>query len=636
LAVPNWEDDTSVTLGIGVAPGAGAARLQSDANSGIEQALAREIGDKYEVLHRIGGGGMAEVYLARHRKHRGLFAVKVLSPRLAGDARVVARFLQEARTAAMLSGHPNIVSIVDVGEGNGLYHIIMQHVDGEDLDRYLARCGKLSPAAAIEIVRAVAEALQAAAANGIVHRDIKPRNIRIDQYGRAIVLDFGIAKARDVPGDLTLVTDRLGTPYYMCPEQIRGTSCDQRSDIYSLGIVFYELLAGKVPFRGESYRAVEDGHLNQVAHLPADVDPECARIVTRMIAKDPAARYQTAAELLKDLRDAAAPRGPEGQPSASVSSRVPLGNACCSEGLIVSRDRKEAVVTSKPGQHSSAVTWRRAWLPGALALLLLASLMVVYFARFYHGRDAPSIQPAVALEPAAKPVEKALELPRTLHDRNGDMLLVSGGSFIFGDDGPDSPSPRQQLTLPDFYIDATEVSNAAYQRFCDATGHAAPRSREFRTKPDFPVVNVTLDDAKAFAAWAGKRIPTEQEWEKAARGTDGRVYPWGNQVLPAPATVQPVDSFPERNSSYGALQMAGNVWEWTVTIFPVTQREIQNARDVTHASTVSGEWFSIKGGRFPADSFDFFRCFMRRGYPREWRSQFIGFRCVKNAQDKAL
>src|SRR5947209_18908253 len=296
-----WESDTAVTSGLAGAPERAAGPREAEAQNELQQALAAQIGEKYEVLHKSGGGGMAEVFLARHRKHGGLAAVKALSPRLSGDPQVVARFVQEARTAAKLSGHSNIVSIFDVGEGGGLYYIIMQYVAGEDLDQRLARAGKLPPASVIEVIRSVAEALAAAASSGIVHRDIKPGNIRIDPDGRVIVLDFGIAKARDVPGPLTLDGDRLGTPYYMSPEQIRGAACDQRSDIYSLGIVFYELLTGVRPFRGENYRAIQDAHLHQDVRMPAEVDAECSRIVARMTAKHPAARYQTAAELLEDL-----------------------------------------------------------------------------------------------------------------------------------------------------------------------------------------------------------------------------------------------------------------------------------------------------------------------------------------------
>ncbi len=244
---------------------------------------------------------MAEVYLARHRLHGGLFAVKVLNESLANEPRIVERFLQEARTAATLSGHPNIVSIFDIGEGGGLHYIIMPYIGGEDLRRYLEREGRLPEPEAAFVVAEVAEALVWAASKGIVHRDLKPGNIRLDPSGRVIVLDFGIAKAGDQPLGLTVAGERPGTPYYMSPEQIRGEVCDQRSDLYTLGVIFFELLSGKRPFDGDSYRAIEDGHL--FGAVPAlDTDPGCHAIISRLLQKNPDDRYQSARDLVADLR----------------------------------------------------------------------------------------------------------------------------------------------------------------------------------------------------------------------------------------------------------------------------------------------------------------------------------------------
>jgi serine/threonine protein kinase len=166
---------------------------------------------------------------------------------LAQEERIVARFVQEARTAATLSGHPNIVPIFDIGEQNGLYFLIMQYVEGEDLSKHLKRRRKLTPKEAAKIVCQVADALVWASGKGVVHRDLKPSNLYLDQNDRVMVLDFGISKAADVPSPLTFATERLGTTYYMSPEQIRGENCDVRSDLYSLGVVFFELLSGRKP-----------------------------------------------------------------------------------------------------------------------------------------------------------------------------------------------------------------------------------------------------------------------------------------------------------------------------------------------------------------------------------------------------
>ncbi len=211
------------------------------------------------------------------------------------------------------------------------------------------------------------------------------------------------------------------------------------------------------------------------------------------------------------------------------------------------------------------------------------------------------------------------------------MLLVPAGKFIFGDDDEQSPNKRQQVDLPAFYIDATEVSNAQYTRFVTAARHAAPDSENFKTNPTLPVVGVNLDDAKSYCSWAGRRVPTEQEWEKAARGVDGRIYPWGNPPLPSPGKLVPVDSYPERQSPYKALNMSGNASEWTVSEFPVTDREMDDMRKNTGRAEVSRNWCNVKGGSFLLEKDLFSRVYMRRGWPANQASPMIGFRCVKDA-----
>jgi eukaryotic-like serine/threonine-protein kinase len=574
----------------------------------ILDALSAEIGDKYEVLRWIGGGGMAEVYLVRHRKHQGLAAVKVLSPKLVDDPRTVERFMQEAQTAATLSGHPNIVPIFDVGQGHDLNYLIMQYVAGEDLRTYIEREVRIPARDAVNIVSQVANALVFAASKGIVHRDLKPANIRLDQHGRVIVLDFGIAKAGDRPNMLTAAGERIGTVYYMCPEQIRGETCDPRSDLYALGVILYELLTGSRPFEGDSCRAIEDGHLFGVPVAPAEVDAgipaEASGIAMRLMEKDPARRFQTAAELLTALRQLASRLG-EGEfhPHTDMAEQSEDGVA-----------EEEAAPAPRP----------RIRLIAAVAALALALLGAALYMTHKSGVRSIPIKPAQAtnVTPA---------LPPAISDVNGRMVLIPAGEFIFGDDSPDSPNPRRRMALPAFYIDATEVSNAAYARFCESANRPAPNV-DLAAKGGYPAVEVSLEDAQAFAAWAGKRIPTEQEWEKAARGSDGRIYPWGNNPEALPQSVQPVDALPQWQSPYGALNMAGNVWEWTGTLFPVTNREIEDMQRNGQAA-VSRDWYIIKGGSFSPHQEPFWRCFMRRGWPKNLgSSQLIGFRCVKDVK----
>lgn len=558
--------------------------------------LSEALREKYEILDWIGGGGMAEVFRAKHRVHGGLFAVKVLSTDLAQDERIVARFAQEAKTAATLSGHPHIVSIFDVGAANGLYFLIMQYVEGEDLSKYLKLHGKMAPKEAVKIVCQVADALVWASSKGVVHRDLKPSNLYVDGSGRIIVLDFGIAKATDVPSALTLTMERVGTSYYMSPEQIRGEPCDTRSDLYSLGVIFFELLAGRKPFEGDSYRAIEIGHLEvpppDLGKLDPSIPNELRNIVCRLLAKEKSHRYQTPAELLNDLNRL------DGKPE----------------------------IKARPASGARILTMAIA----ALAICVIVAASYLVFLHFKETSKTSARAAAGALGPT--------EIASIKTDRlGGHMLLVAAGYFIFGNDtDPRSPNGKESVDLPAYYIDETEVTNANYRRFCDETRHKKPPSEEFVSDPDFPVTNISFEDAEAYAKWFGKRLPSEKEWEKAARGTDGRIYPWGNEPWTSvPTTLQRVLSFPERISPYGAYNMAGNVAEWTSSHYPVGEAEIKDMTDVLGTRKFSHDWRVLKGGFFgsKADPVEGWRTYMRRGFPKDSTlSSVIGFRCVMDAK----
>ncbi len=575
---------------------------------------------------------MAEVFLARHRIHGALFAVKVLSVDLAQEERIVARFVQEARTAATLSGHPNIVPIFDIGEQNGLYFLIMQYVEGEDLSKHLKRRQKLSPKEAAKIVCQVADALVWASGKGVVHRDLKPSNLYLDQNDRVMVLDFGISKAADVPSPLTFATERLGTTYYMSPEQIRGENCDVRSDLYSLGVVLFELLAGRKPFDGDSYRAIELAHIEtpppDLKQLDPAVPDELVAVVRTLLAKDPGRRYQSARELVDALN--------RYETAAAAPSRaIPITPADEETRLMKPAPAAEATRSPELTPASPRKAPSNAVMISAIAIL--AVLIVAAATYLILGRK-PASQPKTALTSPASVPPPTTATPAIKVDRlGGKMHLIPAGNFIFGNDSdPRSPNKQEIVAVPAFYIDETEVSNADYRKFCDAIGRKPPDSDTFTSHPDFPVTNVSFEDAEAYAQWIGKRLPTEREWEKAARGTDGRIYPWGNQPWVKPPTaLQPVLSFPNRVSPCGAYNMAGNVAEWTISQYPVTEAQIWDLRDHLGSIKFSRDWRVIKGGYFGPnhDTDEAWKTYMRRGFPKDIAiSSVIGFRCVEDVR----
>jgi serine/threonine-protein kinase len=265
----------------------------------------RSLGD-FRLLRRLGRGAMAEVYLAEQCSLHRQVAVKVLKSQLASDATYVKRFQREAQAAASLV-HANIVQIHEVGCIDGAYFIAQEYVQGMNLRQWVTRHGTTDLRMALIVMRQVAAALAKAAEQGIVHRDIKPENIMLARTGEVKVADFGLARLPAAEGvDLTQVGTTLGTPLYMSPEQVEGKPLDPRSDLYSLGVTCYYMLAGTLPFSGETALAVAVQHLKKppepLENRRCDLPPALCRMVHKMLAKAPENRYQSARELLRDLR----------------------------------------------------------------------------------------------------------------------------------------------------------------------------------------------------------------------------------------------------------------------------------------------------------------------------------------------
>lgn len=275
--------------------------------------MQRTILDKrYTLLNRLGSGGMAEVYLAHDEVLDRDVALKALREQYADDENFVERFRREARNAASLS-HPNIVQVYDQGRAeNGTYYMAMEYVPGGTLKDRIMEHGALAPGEAAGLAAQVAEALSVAHDRGIVHRDIKPQNVLMTPSGETKVADFGIARAASA----TVMTQTnlvLGTAGYMAPEQAAGEKVSPATDLYSLGVVLYEMLTGALPYQADTPIAVAMKHVNEPPRHPREANPEVPAqldaIVVRLLAKDPNERYSSASELARDLRSAAAGTG---------------------------------------------------------------------------------------------------------------------------------------------------------------------------------------------------------------------------------------------------------------------------------------------------------------------------------------
>ncbi|OGD21908.1 MAG: hypothetical protein A2W03_11015 [Candidatus Aminicenantes bacterium RBG_16_63_16] len=259
--------------------------------------------DRYEIIEEVGKGGMGRVYKVFDRKIKENIALKLLKPEIASDLRTIERFRNELKYARKIS-HPHVCRMYDIGEVGQMHYITMEYVSGEDLKSFIRRAGHLTEPKALSIAEQITEGLAEAHRLGVIHRDLKPQNVMIDRDGNAKVMDFGIARSLHAAG-FTGSGIMVGTPEYMSPEQAEASGVDQRSDIYSLGIIIYEMVTGKVPFSGETPLSVA---LKQKTELPrnprelnAMISEDLSRLVMKCLEKEKENRYQTAAELHADL-----------------------------------------------------------------------------------------------------------------------------------------------------------------------------------------------------------------------------------------------------------------------------------------------------------------------------------------------
>jgi serine/threonine protein kinase len=554
---------------------------------------------KYEIEEYL-GGGMSRVYRARDPLIEKTLTIKILTDEGAGDEDAKARFLREAKVAARLE-HENIVSVYDFGQYEDRPFMVMEFVRGEDLKSAIAnqRAGDFQNK--VRIALQIAGALEYIHSQGIIHRDVKPENVRINASGNAKLIDFGIAKTINL--SLTRDGFTLGTPYYMAPEQVRGKEVTQLVDIYAFGILLFELMTGTRPFVGESIDQIFFKILQEQIDLSplrlAGMPESMCALITGCTEKAADRRIQSFEEVRQRLAAMASP----------------------AEKPVLERTAKEAATKPTPPPAAS-----RRWLVWAAVALVAALIYPV--SRLFTSR--PETTPAAASNTPA--VDKPSLAPK-LATTTGEMVLIPGGSFLSGE-------ASVATDVAPFYIDRTEVTNGVFEQFCRATQRPLPKSLA-GAPAENPVVNITIEDAFEFAKWAGKRLPTLKEWEKAARGTDGRLYPWGNEFDPTRANVgdnpdsgrrhssASVTSFENNQSPFGVLNMAGNVWEFVDERRKPSPEAVEGFRSLLSPPVTADEpWYVMMGGSFdmplPKNV-----TFEQASVPGRFKAPDIGFRCVK-------
>jgi beta-lactam-binding protein with PASTA domain/predicted Ser/Thr protein kinase len=361
---------------------------------------------RYRIVRKLGSGGMANVYLAEDQELGRRVAIKILNDRHAGDEQFVERFRREAKNAAGLS-HANIVSIYDRGEAaEGTYYIAMEYLDGRSLKELIVSRGPAPIPIAIDYTRQILAALRFAHRNGVIHRDIKPHNILVDSEGRVKVTDFGIARAEQAGASAQQMTEAgsiIGTAQYLSPEQARGTRVDATSDLYSLGIVLYELLTGTVPFSGETPVEIAMKHLSAIPDPPSerrqDVPHALDMVVLRALAKDPRDRYQSAEEMDADLERVA--RGSTVSRETEEAATTVLSGAELAAAAPTTIQRAPTAVTQlRPAGYYDyeEPARRRAFWPWLLALLLVAAAAVAAVYVYNQIQDELNANKPIAVE----------------------------------------------------------------------------------------------------------------------------------------------------------------------------------------------------------------------------------------------
>jgi beta-lactam-binding protein with PASTA domain/predicted Ser/Thr protein kinase len=371
---------------------------------------------RYRILRKLGSGGMANVYLAEDEELGRRVAIKILNDRHANDDQFVERFRREAKNAAGLS-HPNIVSIYDRGEAEGTYYIAMEYLEGRSLKERIVAEGPLPIASAIEIARQILRAVGFAHRRQIVHRDIKPHNVLLVQDGpgdgdeRFKVTDFGIS--RTATSQMTEAGSIVGTAQYLSPEQARGAPVDQRSDIYSVGIVLYELLTGQLPFTGETPLEIAMKHLSEIPRAPSELRPELPTdvdmIVLRALAKDPADRFESAEEMERELARVAGGGGVTTE-TAEAATAV-LAGAGLAEAAPTMISRRPVVAPRETYDdhyydYEEPPRRRRPLWPWLLAILLAAGAIVAGFYVWDRIQDELN-----ATKPVAVPLVEGMRKP---------------------------------------------------------------------------------------------------------------------------------------------------------------------------------------------------------------------------------
>ncbi len=656
-------------------------------------ATGQVLKDRYRIVRLLGQGGMGAVYKAWDLN---MERPRALKENLDTSPEAQRQFKREAQILGDLT-HPNLTKVIDhfTIPGQGQY-LVMEFVEGEDLGEMLARLsGPLPLAQALGWIEQTCAALAYLHAQNppVIHRDVKPANIKVTPQGKTLLVDFGIAKVFD-PQASTTMGAKAVTPGYSPMEQYgSGQHTGPATDVYALGATLYALLSGQAP------PAAPDRNLGatlpSLQDLNPAVSPGLEAAVLKALAMQPQDRFGSAIELAAALRPS---------PIPALQSKLPPVHLAPS---ITPR--------AVPGAPYSAVAWQRlprsSWILLAALILGIVYLLIANASGWWpfasitseapttvtktttaplavlqptltvaapteafqmataavHTADAllqtravtpatvtPTIAPSTALpvtktpRPDQPPINAILGYTWTRPADTMRMVFIPTGEFLMGSKQGESGAyddeyPQHMVYLDAYWIDQIEVTNAQYSLCVMAGDCQRPSSTKSATRnsyygnakfANYPVIYVSWDDAQAYCAWAGGRLPSEAEWEKAARGTEGRIYPWGNQTpncnlanyIRCASDISPAGSLPGGASPYGLFDMAGNVYEWVADWYSETYYASSPASNPI--GPPSGQTRVMRGGAWNYAS-RVVRVANRGGGVPVNRLSGVGFRCSR-------
>jgi eukaryotic-like serine/threonine-protein kinase len=656
--------------------------------------------DRYRVDAFVASGGFGEVYKVYDLRRSTALAMKVLKLDLSDEPAALKSFEREANALQEFK-HPHIVPFYGVEKTDDIIFLLEAFIEGPSLRDVIQRNRgtPMNIPEALTLLKALCSALNFAHGRGVIHCDVKPGNVLIDRGGDIYLTDFGIAR---IAGSSGTTLAGLGTPAYMAPEQhIKGTVSPE-TDVYALGVLLFELLTGERPFRAtardpDQIATTDQEIRNARLHQPPDprslnpsIPPPLAEVILKALEETPAERYPGTIALLEAACDA------WGCPPTQIPERY-----FPAQELYKKPPPDEKPVPPRPVSKIAVISGSAVGLAVLLFLATRFGLPLIFPTptatvtsqaptQTEQPRSTASVTPSATATvpptetstPPPRPSPSAVPTPTIFLD----TIYIPAGDFLMGatdrdaaiEEKLDDELPAHTVTLDGYSIDRTEVTNAMFAAFVKAQNYKTvadrnpdaarvydPRSPVFIKNPDaswrdptgsgrgiagkdqYPVVQIAWADADAFCRWVGGRLPTEAEWEKAARGSDGRVYPWGNtydgnllngsdKTLGLDPQLfiykdgydftSPVGTFPKGASPSGLMDMSGNVLEWVNDIYSNTYYQVSPSHNPKGPE--SGSYHVLRGGSWysgPKNS----RA-AHRVYPGEIdvASQNYGFRCA--------